>query len=85
MTDHKLLVSKCVFSVKWNNKSTRSLKKLDTPLNDDKKAKLVHTIDEKISVCDTDFVELKDHMSGLMIRMRKFKLYFEIKTLTGTL
>ena len=74
-------------------KSTRSPEKLDTRLNNDKKAKLVQFIDEKISVCDTNFVELKDilqnatihvfgkkkgfRMTGLMIRMRKFKLYFE--------
>ena len=59
-TDHKLLVSKCVFSVKRKKKSTRPPKKLDTRLNDDKKAKLVQFIDEKMFVCDTEFVEQKD-------------------------
>ena len=53
-------MSKCVFPVKRKKKSTRPPKKLDTRLNDDKKAKLVQFIDEKMFVCDTEFVELKD-------------------------
>ena len=59
-TDHKLLVSNCAFPLKSKKNISRPLKKLDTRLNDDKKAKLVQFLDEKIPACNNDFEELQD-------------------------
>ena len=59
-TDHKLLVSNCAFPLKRKKNISRPLKKLDTRLNDDKKAKLVQFLDEKIPACNNDFEELQD-------------------------
>ena len=59
-TDHKLLVSNCAFPLKRKRNISRPLKKLNTRLNDDKKAKLVQFLDEKIPASSFDFEELQD-------------------------
>ena len=56
--DHKLLISKCLFSIKNKKRGTRPPKKLDTRLDDDKKVLLEHFLDERLSSCNTDVDEL---------------------------
>ena len=43
--DHKLLISKCLFSIKNKKRGTRPPKKLDTRLDDDKKVLLEQFLD----------------------------------------
>ena len=57
-TDHKLLMSKCLFSIKNKKRGTRPPKKLDTRLDDDKKVLLEQFLDERLSSCNTDVDEL---------------------------
>lgn len=59
LTDHKLLVSKCLFSLKQRKKSMRPPKRLDTCLDEHKIAKLEEFLDENLSTCAADFEELK--------------------------
>ena len=56
--DHKLLISKCLFSIKNKKRGTRPPKKLDTRLDDDKKVLLEQFLDERLSTCNTDVDEL---------------------------
>ena len=57
-TDHKLLMSKCLFSIKNKKRGTRPPKKLDTRLDDDKKVLLEQFLDERLSSFNTDVDEL---------------------------
>ena len=59
-TDHKLLVSNCALPLKRKKNISRPPKKLNTRLNDDKKAKLVQFLNEKIPASSFDFEELQD-------------------------
>ena len=58
-TDHKLLVAKCLFSVKPKKKGTKPPKKLDVNMNDDKKEKLEQFLNENLPVGKVDFEDLK--------------------------
>ena len=53
-TDHKLLLSKCLFFIKDKKRGTRPPKNLDRSSNDDKKALLELFLDEKLSTCKYD-------------------------------
>ena len=57
--DHKLPISKCLFSIKNKKRGTRTPKKLDTRLDDDKKVLLKQFLDERLSTCNTDVDELR--------------------------
>ena len=57
--DHKLHISKCLFSIKNKKRGTRTPKKLDTRLDDDKKVLLKQFLDERLSTCNTDVDELR--------------------------
>ncbi len=58
-TDHKLLVAKCLFSIKPKKKGTKPPKKLDVNMNDDKKEKLEQFLNENLPVGNVDFEDLK--------------------------
>ena len=58
-TDHKLLVAKCLFSVKPEKKGTKPPKKLDVNMNDDKKEKLEQFLNENLPAGKVDFEDLK--------------------------
>ena len=57
--DHKLPISKCLFSIKNKKRGTRPPKKLDTRLDDDKKVLLEQFLDERLSTCNSDVDELR--------------------------
>ena len=57
--DHKLPISKCLFSIKNKKRGTRPPKKLDTRLDGDKKVLLEQFLDERLSTCNTDVDELR--------------------------
>ena len=57
-TDHKLLVAKCLFSIKPMKKGTKPPKKLDVNMDDDKKEKLEQFLNENLPVGKVVFEDL---------------------------
>ena len=93
--DHKLPISKCLFSIKNKKRGTRPPKKLDTRLDDDKKVLLEQFLDERLSTCNTDVDELRAvlqnaaaHVFGKKKRVQddwfmQFKNFSKMRTWTG--
>ena len=93
--DHKLPISKCLFSIKNKKRGTRPPKKLDTRLDDDKKVLLEQFLDERLSSCNTDVDELTvvlqnaaAHVFGKKKRVQndwfmQFKNISKMRTWTG--
>ena len=97
-TDYKLLVSKCLFFLKQKKKGTRPPKKLDTRLDDNKRNTPEQFLDDQLSSSQvsskilftmqqsTNVVKRKEcETTGLMIRMKKFRLCLKTRTLTNIL
>ena len=93
--DHKLPISKCLFSIKNKKRGTRPPKKLDTRLDDDKKVLLEQFLDERLSTCNSDVDELRAvlqnaaaHVFGKKKRVQndwfmQFKNFSKMRTWTG--
>ena len=93
--DHKLPISKCLFSIKNKKRGTRPPKKLDTRLDGDKKVLLKQFLDERLSTCNTDVDELRAvlqnaaaHVFGKKKRVQndwfmQFKNFSKMRTWTG--
>ena len=58
-TDHKLLVAKCLFSINPKKRGTKTPKKLDVSIYDDKKEKLEQFLNEDLPVGNVNFEDLK--------------------------
>ena len=95
LIDHKLPISKCLFSIKNKKRGTRTPKKLDTRLDDDKKVLLKQFLDESLSTCNTDVDELRAvlqnaaaHVFGKKKRVQndwfmQLKNFSKMRTWTG--